>query len=206
MSFKQRFRFVVEFTGDLDMVPGAMHQVEDWHHMATQRIDAQTHYNTSSRVLFSNPVLGPYADPEIDKQHAEMRAALAFFRGLDRSNIEHPTIHSTRVVGFKVPYAGINSSNEVLHLPLDHLRQLLKLAELGETLLNAEVQSCPEDVGSSYVGGFCSTAGAPPRKPDLSDTGPYATTEDEEIANDAGQSIEELRLSRYQDDLIGRKE
>lgn len=37
-------------------------------------------------------------------------------------------------------------------------------------------------------------------KPDLSDTGPYATLEDEETAKELGITIEQLRKDRYKQD------
>lgn len=39
-------------------------------------------------------------------------------------------------------------------------------------------------------------------KPNLSDAGPYATDEDEWVANELGITIEQLRRDRYNDDKI----
>lgn len=41
----------------------------------------------------------------------------------------------------------------------------------------------------------------PVKEPDLSNTGPYATAEDAEIAKASGQTVLALRQSRYEDDV-----
>lgn len=41
------------------------------------------------------------------------------------------------------------------------------------------------------------------KEPDLSNTGPYATADDAEIAKAGGQTVLALRRSRYEDDIKG---
>jgi len=46
-------KFTIEFTADLDGVPGQFHNAEDWHNMAMREVLRQTHYNTDARLVDS---------------------------------------------------------------------------------------------------------------------------------------------------------
>jgi len=51
---KKKFEFTVVFRGDLDMVPGAYHQVQDWINLAcgpNSMFVRQKHYNTEAEVI-----------------------------------------------------------------------------------------------------------------------------------------------------------
>lgn len=47
----KRVKFTVEFSADLDMVPGVNHNPEDWHNLVMREILRQTHYNTAAKVV-----------------------------------------------------------------------------------------------------------------------------------------------------------
>lgn len=46
----KRFKFVVVFEGDLDMIPGWGHSEVDWHRLATAAFLMQKHYNTEVTI------------------------------------------------------------------------------------------------------------------------------------------------------------
>lgn len=50
LRFGRKAKFVVEYTVDLDGVPGWGYQPEDWIKLATDSVSRQTHYNTSFEV------------------------------------------------------------------------------------------------------------------------------------------------------------
>jgi|TARA_R110000744_G_scaffold102659_1_gene197227 hypothetical protein len=47
----KRVKFTVEFSADLDTVPGVNHNPEDWHNLVMREILRQTHYNTAAKVV-----------------------------------------------------------------------------------------------------------------------------------------------------------
>jgi len=48
---KKRFKIVIEFEGDIDMVPGWGDNTADWVRMIARDFERQTHYNTSAKVI-----------------------------------------------------------------------------------------------------------------------------------------------------------
>ena len=46
-------KFTIEFTADLDSVPGQFHNADDWHNMAMREVLRQTHYNTKATLVTS---------------------------------------------------------------------------------------------------------------------------------------------------------
>jgi hypothetical protein len=49
-------KFTIEFTADLDSVPGQFHNADDWHNMAMREVLRQTHYNTAATLVKSEIV------------------------------------------------------------------------------------------------------------------------------------------------------
>lgn len=56
---KKRFDIVIRFTGDLDMVPGPYHGMQDWINMAIRDFERQVHYNTKAEVVSSETTWVP---------------------------------------------------------------------------------------------------------------------------------------------------
>jgi hypothetical protein len=52
----KRVKFTVEFSADLDTVPGVNHNPEDWHNLVMREILRQTHYKTAARLVDSEIV------------------------------------------------------------------------------------------------------------------------------------------------------
>lgn len=49
----KRFKFTIEFEGDLDEVPGWGYSEADWHQLAVTAFLRQSHYNVSAKVIQS---------------------------------------------------------------------------------------------------------------------------------------------------------
>jgi|TARA_R110002012_G_scaffold54975_1_gene140502 hypothetical protein len=52
----RQVKFTIEFTADLDSVPGFLHNPEDWHGMAMREVLRQTHYDTEAKLVTSEIV------------------------------------------------------------------------------------------------------------------------------------------------------
>ena len=49
----QRAKIILEFSVDLDVVPGWGNKVEDWHNLAIEALSLNAHYNPEVKIISS---------------------------------------------------------------------------------------------------------------------------------------------------------